>query len=73
MDEFLDARFLDHGLVLELYGGAEPAIVVVQGLGLGCVRVELSYVKDLVAELVDAAADMVDMVAGIGGETDGLV
>ena len=48
-------RPLPGGLVLELLAGDAPALAPAQGESR--VRVELAYVKPLVAALADAAAD----------------
>lgn len=53
---------LPNGAVLELRAGDEPALVLVQGKNQ--VKVELAHVKGLVAALVEAAADLAEVLAG---------
>jgi hypothetical protein len=57
-------RELPNGLALELRAGDDPALVLVQGENR--VRVELTQVKALVAALVDAAADLAEVLASGG-------
>ena len=54
-----EVRRLPDGLALELWGGGNPAVVLVQGERR--VRVDLLHVKPLVAALTDAAADLVEV------------
>ncbi len=57
-------RDLPGGLTLEVRGGDKPTLVLAQGENR--VRVDLAHVKALVAALVDAAADLVEVLA-VGG------
>ena len=59
-----EARELPGGLALELRAGDDPALVLVQGDNR--VRVELDRVKAVVGALVDAAADLVEVLASGG-------
>ena len=59
-----EVRRLPDGLALELWGGGNPAIVLVQGQRR--VRVDLPHVKPLLAALTDAAADLTEVLAGGG-------
>ena len=66
-----EVRTLHGGLSLELRGGesrdgmsTKPALVIVQGSER--VRVELGDVKLVVAALVDAAADLAEVLAAGG-------
>ena len=59
--ELWEVRTLHGGLSLELRGGEKPALVIVQGSDR--VRVELADVKSVVAALVNAAADLVGVLA----------
>lgn len=59
-----EARKRDSGLVPELLAGDAPALVLVQGENR--IRVNLTYVKALVAALTDAAADLAEVLAAGG-------
>ena len=59
-----EVRRLPDGLALELWGGGNPAVVLVQGERR--VRVDLPHVKALVAALTDAAADLAEVLASGG-------
>jgi hypothetical protein len=48
-----------------MWGGDVPALVMAQGENQ--IRVELAHVKGVVGELVDAAADLAEVLA-VGGE-----
>ena len=54
-------RNLSDALTLKLQAGNVPALVLTQGER--GVRVELPHVKDVVAALVDAAADLDELLA----------
>jgi hypothetical protein len=57
-----ETRPLPAGIRLELRAGGEPALVLVQGENR--VRVALTQAKGVVAGLVDAAADLAEVLAG---------
>jgi hypothetical protein len=59
-----EVRRLPDGLALELWGGGNPALVLVQGDRR--VRVDLPHVKAVVAGLTDAAADLAELLASGG-------
>ena len=56
-----EVRDLPDGLALELWGGANPALVLAQGERP--VRVDLPYAKTVVAGLTDAAVDLAELLA----------
>jgi hypothetical protein len=56
-----EVRTLPNGPALELWGGGNPALVLSQGERR--VRVDLPHVKPVVAALVDAAADLAEVLA----------
>jgi hypothetical protein len=59
-----EVRELPGGVALELRAGDDPALALVQGENR--VRVELAHVRELVAALVDAAADLAGVLAAGG-------
>jgi hypothetical protein len=59
-----EARDLPDGIIVELTAGNIPSLVLVQGENR--VTVKLAQVKTLVAALVDAAADLAEVLAAGG-------
>ena len=59
-----EVRTLPDGLTLELWGGGNPALVLVQGDRR--VRIDLPHAKAVVAALVDGAADLAALLASGG-------
>jgi hypothetical protein len=59
-----ESRTLPDSIALELRAGGNPCLVLAQGENR--VRVELSNVKALLAALVDAAADLAEVLASGG-------
>ncbi len=59
-----DVRDLPGGVTLELRAGDEPSLVLAQGDNR--VRMELPNVETVVAVLVDAAADLAEVLASGG-------
>jgi hypothetical protein len=59
-----EVRTLPGDVHLEMWGGDVPALVMAQGENR--IRVELAHVKGLVAGLVDAAADLAEVLAAGG-------
>lgn len=59
-----EARPLPDGVTLELRAGNDPALVLVQGENR--VQIDLAYAKEVVAALVDPAADLTTFLAAGG-------
>ena len=65
-----EVRELPGEVALELQVGDDPALVLTEGENR--VRIELPHVKVVVAALVDAAADLGELLARGGGTTPGV-